>query len=97
MPGANFRPILHIWLPIWYTGGMGTLGIIHKGAGMKQSPYMTAAEAQKYLDISKKKMAQLIRSGRLATEDDPLDGRVKLVKRADVEKLAARSAKKSAA
>ncbi len=56
---------------------------------------MTVGEARAYLGISKKKMAVLIASGELVTEPDPLDNRVKLIRRADVEALAARSSRKS--
>jgi excisionase family DNA binding protein len=54
---------------------------------------MTAAEAQKYLGISTKAMARLLKSGDLPFERDKLDRRVKLVKRADVERLAAQSSR----
>ncbi len=56
---------------------------------------MTVGEARDYLGISKKKMAALIGSGELVTEPDPLDKRVKLVRRASVEALAARSSRKA--
>ena len=54
---------------------------------------MTIAEATQYLGISNKTMARLIREGALAWQHDPLDKRSKLVKRADVEALKARSKK----
>jgi helix-turn-helix protein len=53
---------------------------------------MTIGDAQALLRVSKKKMAQLIRDGVLVTLPNPLDKRIKLVKRADVEQLAARGA-----
>jgi hypothetical protein len=64
---------------------------------MTADDLMTVGVARELLGVGKKKMAELIKSGVLATEDDPLDRRTKLVKRADVEALAARSAKKLAA
>lgn len=57
---------------------------------------MTAREAAEYMRISKRKMWQLLSQGVLASQDDPLDGRVKLVKRADVEALLAKSKKVAA-
>jgi excisionase family DNA binding protein len=57
---------------------------------------MTTAEAAAYLRIGNKKMAKLLREGVLTWEPDPLDGRRRLVRRADVEALAARSTKKQA-
>lgn len=57
-----------------------------------------AGEAQKRLGISKKKMAELLDKGILASEPDPLDKRVKLVSAAAVEALRASSTvKKDAA
>ncbi|HEX9413606.1 MAG TPA: helix-turn-helix domain-containing protein [Ktedonobacterales bacterium] len=53
---------------------------------------MTIGKAQALLGVSKKKMAQLIRDGELMTLPNPLDKRIKLVKRSDVEELAARGA-----
>ncbi len=58
---------------------------------------MTTAEAQAYLRIGNKKMAKLLREDVLSWSKDPLDGRRRLVRRADVEALAARSTKKQAA
>ena len=52
--------------------------------------YMTATEARILLGISKAKMAQLIRDKVLPTEESLLNKRVKLVRRTDVEALAAR-------
>ncbi len=59
--------------------------------------YLTVGEARALLGISNKTMARLISEGMLSTIGDPLDKRLKLVKRADVEALAARSPKKGAA
>lgn len=43
--------------------------------------------ARKLLGVSPMKMAQLIREGLLRTYDNPLDRRVKLVSRAEVDSL----------
>lgn len=53
--------------------------------------WMTIGEAQLHLGVSKKKIAQLIKDGALPTFPNALDKRIKLVKRSDVETLAARS------
>jgi len=60
-------------------------------AYMADEALMTATDAQNYLGISSKTLARLLKSGELPFERDALDRRVKMVKRADVEKLAARS------
>ena len=44
-------------------------------------------EAQRMLGVSKKKMASLLAEGTLPYTLDPLDKRVKLIDRADVERL----------
>jgi excisionase family DNA binding protein len=46
---------------------------------------LTAGEAKKYLGCSPVKLTRLLASGQLAYERDPLDGRAKLIKRADLE------------
>ncbi len=51
------------------------------------SELVTVAEARRILGISANKMSALIGSGALLYEQDPLDRRVKLVKRSDVEGL----------
>ena len=48
---------------------------------------MNATEARKILGVSANKMAALISSGTLPYEQDPLDHRVKLISRRDVENL----------
>ena len=48
---------------------------------------MKLSEARKFLGVSIPKMTALVRSGRIAVEEDPLDGRVRLVKRSDLEEL----------
>lgn len=51
------------------------------------SELIKVTEARRILGISANKMSALIGSGTLPFEQDPLDRRVKLVKRADVEGL----------
>lgn len=48
-------------------------------------------EARRFLGISFAKMTALVSSGVLPFEEDPLDRRVKLVKRTDLEALRQRS------
>ncbi len=48
---------------------------------------MKLSEARKFLGVSASKMTTLVGSGRIAVEDDPLDRRVRLVRRSDLEKL----------
>jgi excisionase family DNA binding protein len=52
---------------------------------------ITVGEARRILGVSTKKMAELIKNGKFTVERDELDGRIKLVSRAEVEALAARS------
>ena len=61
---------------------------------MPQDDVMRVAEAMQYLGVSRRKIAALIAEGELPAVVDPLDKRSKLVKRADVEALAARSGPK---
>ncbi len=53
----------------------------------QDSELMTVTEARRILGISANKMSALIGSGTLPYEQDPLDRRVKLVRRSDVEGL----------
>jgi hypothetical protein len=48
---------------------------------------MSLAEARKFLGVSPTKMTALVHNGEISVESDPLDRRVKLVKRSDLEKL----------
>lgn len=57
---------------------------------------MTIAEVREYLGVSNKKMSRILSEGELTATVDPLDKRVKLVKRRDVEALKARSVKSAA-
>jgi excisionase family DNA binding protein len=58
---------------------------------------ITVKEARAILGVSTRKMAELIKSGKLTYERDELDGRIKLVSRSAVEALAARSKREKAA
>lgn len=59
---------------------------------MASNEYVTAAEAQEMLGVSKPRMAEILGSepgaGILKWERSRVDGRVKLIRRADVEALA---------
>jgi excisionase family DNA binding protein len=62
--------------------------------------YITASEARDILGVSTRKMAELTKEGPnqvLPFIRDPLDGRIRLIRRADVEALAARSLKNARA
>ena len=48
---------------------------------------ITASEARKLLQVSRIKMATLLKNGTLRHFPDPLDNRVKLVSKADIEAL----------
>jgi hypothetical protein len=54
---------------------------------------ITVGEARELLGVGKRKMAELIAMGTVLTQPDPLDRRIKLVKRSEVEALRARSKK----
>jgi hypothetical protein len=55
------------------------------GSELPEKLNLTAAH--KYLGISFTKMTGLVNNGIIKIEKDPLDNRVKLVKRADLDKL----------
>ena len=64
----------------------------------KRGSKMTVREAREALGVSATKMAQLIKEGALGeATQDPLDKRSKLVDRAKVEALKARSQRKGVA
>lgn len=46
--------------------------------------WITLSEAAKLLRVSRPKMSRLVSSGTLETKEDPLDQRVRLVRRDDV-------------
>lgn len=48
---------------------------------------MNVSQAAKFLGISSSTMSNMISSGKIKHEPDPLDNRVKLVKRLDLEDL----------
>lgn len=48
---------------------------------------MKLFEAAKFLGISSSNLSNLVSSGKISVEDDPLDRRVKLVKRTDLEEI----------
>jgi len=69
-------------------GGAGSIGAAEHAAGPPPvSSKMTLTEARRVLRISPNKMTQLVRTGVLPYKQDPLDARVKLVERGDVEAL----------
>ena len=51
--------------------------------------FLTVKEAIHYLETTKAKMARLIKEGDIAIYENPLDRRVKLVRRADLDPLRA--------
>ena len=53
-----------------------------------ESEFISVAEAREILGVSATRMAEMLKKGELAAEQNPLDRRGKLVKRADVEALA---------
>jgi hypothetical protein len=50
--------------------------------------YIIAEEARQILGVGVNRMAQLLKDGVLPFERSPLDRRIKLIKRSDVEELA---------
>ncbi len=52
---------------------------------MTENEYVTATEATRLLDVSKTKMAKLLRSGEIPYIQDPRNERAKLVKRSDID------------
>jgi hypothetical protein len=64
----------------------------HLSGGMRMQEYrpndlIKVTAARKLMGVSPMKMAQLIKDGLLSTFDNPLDKRVKLVSRAEVDSL----------
>jgi hypothetical protein len=59
--------------------------------------YVSVAEAQEMLGVSKTRMAEMLRNGELKWERNPVDRRGKIVRRADVEALMRKMPKKGAA
>ena len=69
----------------------GRVIVSSKSVSTRPTQKMKVAEARKILGISANKMASLISSGALPYEQDPLDHRVKLVSRQDVDDLIRKS------
>jgi len=60
-----------------------------------EGEYISVAEARAILGVSKPKMAELLKEGKLLhAEPNPLDKRGKILRRSEVEALAARLPKK---
>lgn len=57
---------------------------------------LTTEQARQLLKLSRRKMAQMIASGEIQTQPDPLDKRFKLIRRSDVDTLLGRSVKLAA-
>lgn len=55
---------------------------------MGESEYITVAEARDILGVSDPKIARIIREGKLAAEENPVDKRSKIIRRAEVLALA---------
>jgi hypothetical protein len=58
---------------------------------------ITNTEARRLLNVSPKKMADLIKAGEITVYPDTIDKRVKLISRAEIEKLKASSIRAEAA
>jgi excisionase family DNA binding protein len=54
---------------------------------MTQDEYLPLIQAAEYLGVSRPTIKRLISEGELTTTPSPLDRRVKLVKRADLDRL----------
>src|SRR5260370_36774636 len=70
--------IIDYLLLFWYTKSGGT-------NGMTENEYVTATEAARLLDVSKTKIAKLLRSGEIPYIQDPHNERAKLVQRSDID------------
>jgi excisionase family DNA binding protein len=64
-----------------------------------ERPYFSLQEAADYLDMDRSQITRLIKRGKLTPEENPIDGRSKILRREDVEALKAfpRPSKKAAA
>jgi hypothetical protein len=60
---------------------------------MPPDDLLTTGQVRQLLGISRQKMAALIASGDLHIQPDPLDKRIKLIRRSEVDALLARSSK----
>ncbi len=52
---------------------------------MSENQYVTATEAMRLLDVSKGKMAKLLKTGEIPYTIDPRNERAKLIKRSDID------------
>ena len=57
----------------------------------EEGEYLTATQARDLLGVSQGKMTALIREGQLPTYPDPLNKRIKLIKKSDVDALLAQT------
>ncbi len=57
----------------------------------EQQEYVTATEATRLLDVSKAKMAKLLRTGEIPYIADPRNERAKLIKRTDIDAWVAKA------
>lgn len=67
-----------------------------KSKDLKPDDLITATEGRRLLRCGPHKFKALMDEGTLATYEDPIDKRVRLVSRAEVEKLKASSVRKAA-
>jgi excisionase family DNA binding protein len=63
---------------------------------MPGSEYISVAEARDILGVSKTHIADMVKNGELTSEPNPVDRRGKLLRRAEVEALAAKAGKNAA-
>lgn len=54
----------------------------------EEAEYISVAEAREILGVSATRIAEMLRTGELIAEQNPLDRRGKLLKRSDIEALA---------
>jgi hypothetical protein len=60
---------------------------------MSGDDLLTTGQVQQLLGVSRRTMARLIATDELHTQPDPLDRRIKLIRRSEVDALLARSSK----
>lgn len=58
---------------------------------MQNEDYLTASEARNLMGVTQFKMTQLLKTGELPSERSLRDGRVRLIKRSDMEAWIARA------
>jgi len=69
---------------------MGAARHYREGDTVTSSEYISVAEARELLGVSEPKMARMIKDGVLRTEPNPVDKRSKIIRRSDVQVLAAK-------